>query len=117
MKYVTWVGMAFVSLIMLMGGALKLSGNPMALESFSKLGLPDWFAIFIGAAEIAGAIGIWVQRTSLWAALGIAVVMLGAIYYHVAFPPLSSAEPAVTVLAVCVFIIVQGGTGIIGWRS
>ena len=30
MKYVTWAVMGIVSLMMLMGGVMKLSGNPMA---------------------------------------------------------------------------------------
>lgn len=114
MKYLTWAGMSFVSLIMLMGGSVKLMGNPMALESFSKLGLPGWFAIFIGVSEVAGALGIWIRRTSFWAALGIGIIMVGALYYHVTFPPLSAGVPAAFVLVICGYIISRRGTGVIG---
>lgn len=43
MKYVTWAVMGIVTLMMLMGGVMKLSGNPMATASFTVLGLPAIF--------------------------------------------------------------------------
>jgi putative oxidoreductase len=97
MKYVTWVAMAIVTLIMLMGGVMKLTGNPMATTSFAVLGLPAWFALFIGVCEIAGAIGLWLRKTSMLAAMGIAVIMLGAIYYHIVHTPISEGVPAIVV--------------------
>ncbi|MGD1955609.1 MAG: DoxX family protein [Sphingomonadales bacterium] len=114
MKYLMWFGMAIVSLVMLMGGAAKLAGQESVLESYYKLGLPGRFGTFIGIAELAGAIGIWIRRTSLWAALGISVIMVGAIYYHVTFPPLTAGIPALILLLICGSIISQRGTGIFG---
>lgn len=113
MKYLIWVGMALVTMIMLLGGASKLMGVPEALESFSRLGLPTWFATFIGIAEISGAIGIWIKRTSLWAALGISIIMIGALYYHISFPPLAVGIPALFVLLMCGFIASRRGTGVV----
>ncbi|MEM0930452.1 MAG: DoxX family protein [Pseudomonadota bacterium] len=114
MKYLTWAGMVVVTLIMLMGGFAKLAGQEMALASFTKLGLPGWFAMFVAVAEICGAVGIWIRRTSIWAALGIAVVMLGAIHYHVSYPPITAGIPAVVVLLICGLIVSRRGTGVIG---
>ena len=113
MKYATWIGMAIVSLIMLMGGYMKLTGNPLALQSFADLGLPGWFPTFIGLCEIAGGIFIWVKRTSMYAAIGIALVMIGAIYYHFAFPPISAGAPAIIVLALSLWIAARRGTGVV----
>lgn len=114
MKYVVWVAMAIVSLVMVMGGVMKLTGNPMALQSFADLGLPSWFALFIGVCEIAGAIGLWLRRTSMLAAMGIAAIMVGALYYHFAFPPLSAGVPAFVVLVCSGLIISRKGGGVIG---
>ncbi|MEM1106406.1 MAG: DoxX family protein [Pseudomonadota bacterium] len=114
MKYVVWAGMAIVSLVMLMGGSAKLAGQEMALTSFSQLGLPSWFALFIAVSEIAGAFGLWIRRTSFWAALGIAIIMAGAIYYHLSFPPAAAGVPALVVLLICGYIISRRGTGVIG---
>lgn len=114
MKYVNYIAMSIVSLVMLMGAALKLSGNEVALQSFVDLGLPDWFGTFIGVCELLGAIGLWLRPTSRLAAMGISVIMLGAIYYHVMFPPIEAGIPAAVVLLCCVYIIGRKGTGVIG---
>lgn len=114
MKYAIWLGMTIVSFVMLAGGVSKLLGVEAALESFAALGLPGWFVFFIAIAEIAGAIGIWIKRTSMWAAIGLSVIMVGAIYYHVAFPPISAALPATVVLAICSLIGYRRGTGVVG---
>ena len=114
MKYVIWAAMAIVTLIMLMGGVMKLTGNPMATASFTVLGLPAVFATFIGVCEIAGAIGIWLRKTSLLAAIGISLIMLGALYYHVMHTPLVEGIAAFVVLICCALIISRKGTGVIG---
>lgn len=114
MKYVIWAAMAIVTLVMLMGGVMKLTGNEMATASFAVLGLPAWFATFIGVCEIAGAVGIWLRRTSMLAAIGIAIIMVGAVYYHVVHTPVSEGIPAMVVLACCGLIISRRGTGVIG---
>lgn len=114
MNYVVLVAMAIVTLVMLMGGLMKLSGNDMATASFSVLGLPAYFALFIGICELAGAIGIWHRKTSMLAAIGISLIMLGAIYYHVMHTPISEGIPALVVLACCTLIVSRRGTGLFG---
>jgi len=114
MKYVNYAVMAVVSVVMLMGAALKLSGNEVALQSFADLGLPSWFGTFIGVCELLGAIGIWLRPTSRLAAMGIAVIMVGAVYYHVMFPPIQAGILAAVVLLCCFYIIGRKGTGVIG---
>ena len=49
-----------------------------------SLGMSVGFTVFLGAAELAGAIGLVVGVLTQWAALGLIVVMLGAIYMKVA---------------------------------
>ena len=114
MKYATWAAMAVVSFVMIAGGVMKLTGNPMATASFVTLGLPAWFATFIGVCEITGAFGIWVRRTSMLAAMGIAAIMVGAVYYHVVHTPIAEGIPAMVVLVLSAWIISRKGTGVIG---
>lgn len=102
--------MAIVTLVMVMGGVMKLSGNPVATASFTTLGLPAFFATFIGICELAGAIGIWLTKTSRLAAIGIALIMVGAIYYHVVHTPIAEGIPALVVLACCALIMSHKGT-------
>ncbi|SHH38049.1 DoxX-like family protein [Cognatiyoonia sediminum] len=114
MRILDYFAMALVSFIMLAGASLKLTGNEVALQSFIDLGLPSWFGTFIGVCEALGAIGLWLRPTSRLAALGIAIIMCGAIYYHVVFPPIAAGLPAAGVLIACFYIIGRKGTGVVG---
>jgi putative oxidoreductase len=52
-------------------------------ERGKSLGMSVPFTIFLGDAELAGAIALAVGFLTQWAALGLIVVMLGAIYTKV----------------------------------
>ncbi|MEO5620916.1 MAG: DoxX family protein [Cypionkella sp.] len=114
MKYVVYAAMVLVTLGFGAAGTAKLMGVPMMHQSFANLGLPGWFGYFIGACEVAGAIGIWLRPTSRLAACGLAAVLLGALYYHLNFPPVSAGVPALVLLVLCGFLISRKGTGVIG---
>jgi uncharacterized membrane protein YphA (DoxX/SURF4 family) len=112
-KYLVWVSIAIVTLMMLMGGIIKLTGNPTALASFATLGLPASFATFIGICEIVGAFGILFHRTRTYAAGSIAIIMVGAVYYHLIHTPKAEAIPAFFVLFCCGFLVNRHGRKII----
>ncbi len=52
-------------------------------ERGKSLGMSVPFTIFLGAAELSGAIALVVGFLTQWAALGLIVVMLGGIYMKV----------------------------------
>jgi hypothetical protein len=114
MKYATWAAMAVLTLIVGSAGIAKLTGVTMVHESFAVLGLPAWFGYFIGTCEVAGAIGIWLRRTSLLAALGLAIILVGALYYHVTHTPIAQGTPAFVALLCSGWIISRRGTGVLG---
>jgi putative oxidoreductase len=49
-----------------------------------SLGMSLGFTVFLGAAELAGALGLVAGVLTQWAALGLILVMMGAIYMKVA---------------------------------
>lgn len=108
MRYVNLAALLLVTALILPGGVIKLLGLSEALLPFEQLGLPVWFALTIGLAECAGAIGIWFSRTRRGAALSITAIMLGAIYYHMLFPPQIGALPALLVLICTIAILSRG---------
>lgn len=79
---VSWVFAGLLAILFLLAGAGKLGGG--ATEMFAKWGYPAWFAIFIGVAEVAGAIGLLVPKLTRLAILGLTFVMIGAAYTHLA---------------------------------
>lgn len=100
-----------LALPLLMAGAGKLAGVPALLASFGILGLPNGFATFIGAAEVAGAIGLFIAPLRFWAAAGIALIMLGALYFHVVHTPLAQGIPALVLLGLSLLILHQSRPG------
>lgn len=109
MRVAFWAAMGITTLVMVAGGVAKLTGHPVAHGVFADLGTPGWVVYAVGLCELAGAAGLWLRQTSVWAALGIAGIMLGAIYYHLSFPPLPAGLPALVVLLSAIFIVNQGG--------
>ena len=107
MKHLNWATLGLITVIMLPGGACKLL--MMEEAPFAQLGLPVWVALLIGLVECAGAIGIWFSKTRRGAALGVAVIMVGAIYYHMQFPPEIGALPALLVLICAIFVLRRTG--------
>ncbi len=77
-----WVASGLLTALYLFAGFMKVSSNPQAVEGFAKYGYSDGFRLFIGSCEMAGAIGLWIPKLSFWAAAGLVVIMLGAVYTH-----------------------------------
>ena len=104
------------TLAFIMAGGMKLSGAPEMVASFQKFGLPVAFMYFIGACEVAGAIGLWLNFSVIvqWslrrlAALGLSIIMAGAIAMHALHDPLVTALPAAVLLALLVFLFRKFG--------
>lgn len=91
--------MAFVA-----AGIGKLMGIPMLHDSFATMGLPAWFGYFIGTCEIGGAIGLMIPRLRKSAAAGLAVIMVGATYFHMAYA-VPSPVPAVILLVLLIVVM------------
>ena len=85
------------ALAFLGAGSAKLSEVPEVIKPFAILGLPPAFGLFIGICEIAGGIGLLIARTRIPAAIGLSLIMLGAVYYHLAYQ-IPSAVPAMILL-------------------
>jgi putative oxidoreductase len=103
-KYGLNLAKGLIALVLLGAGGAKLAGIPELHQSFHLLGLPEWFGYFIGACEIAGAVGMFITPLSALAALGIAMIMGGAIYFHILHTPLTEGIPALIVLALCFYV-------------
>ncbi|NJL31822.1 MAG: DoxX family protein [Phycisphaerales bacterium] len=76
-------------------------------EEFEAYGLPVWFMYAVGALKITLALmllaGIWIEVLVLPAAMGMAVLMAGAICMHIKVKDApKKALPATVVLALCI---------------
>lgn len=56
----------------------KLVGEAIAVQIFEDIGIGQWFRYVVGVLELVGGIGLIIPRTAGLAALGLAVLMVGA---------------------------------------
>lgn len=105
-KYGLLAIMALTTFAFVAAGGMKLSGAEEMHASFAMMGLPVWFGYLIGAAEVAGGIGIWVKKVNWLAAAGLVIIMLGAVYFHVTYTPIAAGIPALVlgVFAAVIFV-------------
>src|SRR5579863_6147992 len=78
-----WTLSGLVGLAFLGAGVAKLAGVTVMVEMFDKAGLGQWFRYFTGLVEVAGAIGLLMSRYAFYAAVLLAMVLVGAIIAHV----------------------------------
>jgi uncharacterized membrane protein YphA (DoxX/SURF4 family) len=77
-----WALCLLLAFVFLMVGGMKLLSRPVMVQEFNQVGLGQWFRYFTGTLEVIGALGLLVPKFSRWAALLLALVMVGAIIAH-----------------------------------
>jgi putative oxidoreductase len=90
-----WILSGLVAPVFIAAGGAKLAGVPVMVEMFDKVGLGQWFRYFTALLEVAGAIGLLMSRFAFYAAVLLAIVMVGAIIAHVTVLGGSPAPAAV----------------------
>jgi uncharacterized membrane protein len=96
-----WVLQVLLAAAFAFAGINKLFGlQEEVVDNFNKMGVGAWFRYFVGALELAGAIGLLIPRLSGLAALGLAGVMVGASLTHLfVLPPAALALVPATLAA------------------
>ncbi|WP_201755581.1 DoxX family protein [Paenibacillus glycinis] len=98
----------------LFSGFTKVAGVKMQVDSFNKLGLPQWFRVLTGLLQLVGVaglvVGFWTTSWSAWAAIGIGFIMVCAVIAHLrAKDSFGQVVPAlVLAILAIVLAILQG---------
>lgn len=106
-RFLFWLAWA---LAVVLGLSFLASGYPKVIVStawvsrFAAWGYPAWFVPVIGVLEMGGAALVLVPRTSVYGALAIGAVMLGATFTHLR-TGIGSPTVALTYLALVVGVI------------
>jgi uncharacterized membrane protein YphA (DoxX/SURF4 family) len=106
-----WIAIALGVLAYAAAGTAKMLGVEQMAQSFTHFHLPLWFMTFIGACEIAGAVGLLIRRLSALAAVGLAIIMIGAISMHLTYDAPPMAAPATVLLILMGFVAWQRRPG------
>lgn len=73
-----WIVKVLLALAFAAAGFFKLSGQPMMVDEFAKIGFGQGFRYLTGAIELVSAILIVIPRTALVGALGLCGICAGA---------------------------------------
>ena len=97
---IAWILQIILGLLFIKSGFDKLSALDKTTQMFGGMGLPGWFAAFIGGAELLGGTGLLIPRTVRLAALGLITIMVGAIVMHATRIPggIRGGIPAIMIL-------------------
>lgn len=106
-KHAYSMALALVALYVGAAGVAKLFGVPAVLQSFGTLGLPAGTALVVGLCEVAAALALFIVPLRRPAAGCLIPLMLGALYYHLAYTPVVQALPAVLILLVCAWTLAR----------
>ncbi len=97
---IAWVLQGLLSLAFIASGAKKFMDLPGTINMFAGLGLPGILAYLVAGGEVLGGIGLLVPRFTRPAALGLALIMVGAVIMHATRIPggLAKGGPALVLL-------------------
>ncbi|ANY05496.1 DoxX family protein [Pseudonocardia sp. HH130630-07] len=74
-----WVLQILLAVFMVLASAApKLVGEATAVQIFAEIGVGQWLRYVIGVLELAGGVGMLTRRFSGPAAVGLALLMVGA---------------------------------------
>jgi putative oxidoreductase len=81
--YTDWSLLLLRVVVALVFGTSGFSHLKSPKERAASIGMPVPFTVFLGSAELAGALGLAAGVLTQWAAVGLILIMLGAIYKKV----------------------------------
>ena len=84
MQFTDWSLLFLRVVVAIVFGTSGYSHLKSPAERAKSINMPVPVTIFLGAAEVAGAIAIAVGILTQWAALGLIFIMFGAIYKKIA---------------------------------
>ena len=95
---IAWMLQALLGLAFVGFGGYGLLHAPDNLKNFEGMDLPGWFAYFISGAELLGGIGLLIPRMVRLVALGLLIIMMGAVVLHATKIPGSLAKGVPTIV-------------------
>jgi uncharacterized membrane protein YphA (DoxX/SURF4 family) len=99
---VLWVLQVALAVQFAMAGVSKLLGDQVMVDMFGTIGAGQWLRYLVGAAEVAGAVGLLVPVLSGLAALGLAALMVGAVATNVFVLDADATMPALFLVVAAV---------------
>ncbi len=87
-RLILWILRILLSIGFLFASSGKLTQNEYVIIMFRDWGYSDGFYMIIGILELVLAIMILIPKSSLYAAIGLMFIMIGAMITHMIHDPL-----------------------------
>ena len=111
MNIVLWIIQILLALLFLFAGVTKLMPIAMTPPPPNAWIPPMWFLKFIGVCEVLGALGLVLpgllrrnQYLTVWAAIGLTIIMIGAVVITVATLGVGAAVLPLIAGLLCAFV-------------
>jgi putative oxidoreductase len=101
-----WALQILTAAAFFMAGFGALSGAPMMVESFDKIGIGQWFRYVTGGIEVASAILLLIPRLTPVGAALLVCTMTGAVLTHLV---LIGGSPVAALVLLCFAAIILWG--------
>ncbi|MBO2033325.1 DoxX family protein [Siccationidurans ginsengisoli] len=105
---ISWVLQVLIGLAFIFSGGNKLLHLTDTVDMFAKLGMPAFVTYLVAGGELLGGIGLLLPRFVRPAALGLIIIMIGAVFIHATKIPgglLPKGLPALGLLLGLVIIL------------
>ena len=104
-----WILQVLAAVAFLAAGSAKLTGQPMMVQTFAKIGIGQWFRYLTGGIEVISAILMLIPRTVPIGAGLLVATMVGAVTTHLLIIGGNPAPPAVLLLIVAIIALGRRG--------
>ena len=101
-----WALQILTAAAFFLAGFATLSGYPMMVETFDKIGIGQWFRYVTGTIEIASAILLLIPRLAPVGAALLVCTMIGAVLTHLF---LIGGSPVAALVLLCFAAIILWG--------
>ena len=98
---IAWILQALLAFAFTASGINKFLHLADTVKGFEGMGLPSWLPYLIAGAEVLGGLGLLIPRFVRPAAIGLAIIMVGAVFMHATKIPgglLPKGSPALLLL-------------------
>ena len=86
--YMLWISKITLSILFLLASLGKLTQNGAVIDMFTSWGYFDGFYLIIGVLELSFAILLLIPKTSMYSAIALFVIMIGALITHLIHDPI-----------------------------
>lgn len=102
-----WVIQIMVAGLFLFMGMGKLMSDPEVVANFTRWGMPDKMYLVIGFFEVLGAIGLLIPRLAGFAAVGLILLMGGALFTHLTHGEIMALLPLTVMILLGIVVYLR----------